>query len=360
MVLALEIVLPNGSVLISCFEVIDTACPTDPVVTGGWTTPILPHLSTCAPCLQMISAQLQIDCVTTTTTQWWECVRGHVPVPGVDAIYCDSSTTYVTPPGVSSANGSAQNFILLVNHIISTYTVTLPFALYFFVNPNASAAGTPCQNTNPNLYNGNGLHMKVTGIFGGSLNQYYILSGPLTTQATWSLLITTLNNININNSWSPNFLLSDDWNQVITKMQANAPNDTLILGAGYCLCIVSCSCIPCSSGPNCIYTNEPDCLLSANATPCCVTTTYRPATTTTTTSNLVGLKLCCDPYTEYEVIYNSSLYNLIDYSLSPFTRAFVMTITLPNGQDLTACVEMDMNIPPGSPQVQGGINYGSR
>jgi len=362
MVLALEIVLPNGQLLISCFEVIDTACPPDPVVTGGWTTPILPHLPTCTQCLAMIAAQLQIDCVTTTTTQWWECVRGHVPVPGVDAIYCDSSHTYFQPASISTANGWDINRQIFINNVASTFGQTALFSNYFYINPivGPTTPNNVCVNTDPNLFNGVGEYQTVVGFVGMGTNTYYVLTGPVTTNANWQMLIDALNAINAANGWAQNFLYTDSFGDIQYKIFQHLivlpgnPMEAILLVSAYCMCTVTCICQVCSSGPNCIYTNEPDCLLSANATPCCITTTYAPLTTTTTTSNLVGLKLCCEPYTQYEVIYNSSLYNLIDYSLPPFTRAFVMTITLPNGTDLTACMQMDMNIPLASPQVQAG------
>ena len=355
-VLPLEISLPSGLVLISCFEIIDTACPTDPVVNGGWTTPQLPHMQDCISCLTMISSALQVDCVTTTTTQWWECVRGAVPVPGVDASGCDGSDTEVTPPGISTANGQSNNTELYINYVVSTYGTTAFFNDYFFINPSIIAGNVYvdwCEN-NSALYNGDGYYMKVNGFTSAALNTTYFLTAPVTNNGTWQELIDQLNAINANYAWTQDFLYTDNWGQVITKMQNHAASDSLTWQSRFCVCSVTCFCQPCSTGPNCVYNNEPDCLISATAVPCCVSTTTTPPTTTTTTSNLVGLKLCCDPYTEYEVIYNSSLYNLIDYTLPPFTRAMVMTITLANGADLTACVEMDMNIPPGSPQVQSG------
>ena len=278
----------------------------------------------------MISSALQVDCVTTTTTQWWECVRGAVPVPGVDASGCDGSDIEVTPPGISTANGQSNNTELYINYVVSTYGATAFFDDYFFINPSVIAGNVYvdwCEN-NSALYNGDGYYMKVNGFTSSALNTTYFLTAPVTNNATWQELIDQLNTINANNAWTQDFLYTDNWGQVITKIQNHAASDSLTWQSRFCICSVTCFCQPCSTGPNCVYNNEPDCLISATAVPCCVSTTTTPPTTTTTTSNLVGLKLCCDPYTEYEVIYNSSLYNLIDYTLPPFTRAMVMTITL--------------------------------
>ena len=370
-VLALEVTLPNGVVLTSCFKIIDTACPTWPVLTGGWSTPQLPPADwttgqpNCITCRNWLSLSPWFwdGCpVTTTTTQWWECVQGHVPVPGVDAVYCDSSHTYFQPASISTANGWDINRQIFINNVASTFGQTALFSNYFYINPivGPTTSNNVCVNTDPNLFNGVGEYQTVVGFVGLGTNTIYTLTGPVTTNANWQMLIDALNLINVNNAWPQDFLYTDSFGDIQYKILQHIlsipgqPYEVLVIVSAYCMCTVTCFCQVCSSGPNCIYTNEPDCLLSANATPCCITTTYAPPTTTTTTSNLVGLKLCCDPYTEYEVIYNSSLYNLIDYSLPPFTRAMVMTITLPNGSTLTACMQMDMNIPLGSAQVQTG------
>jgi len=361
-VLALTVSDPAGVVFTSCFKIIDTSCPSWVILTGGFTTPPLPPADwttgqpNCVTCLSWIAqSPWYFQCsVTTTTTQWWECVSSLTPVPGVDAIGCDSSDTELTPPGITTVNGQYTNNQIYTDYLVATYGTSEIFDNYFFINPSIVVGQSYiCENTG-SLYNGDGYYYKINGFVSSASNGSYFLSGPVTINAHWEMLIDALNVINTTNSWPQDFLYSDHWSQVIGKMHNNAPNDMLSWAGRLCLCTVNCFCQPCSSGPNCIYQYEPDCLVSANATPCCETTTYSPPTTTTTTSALVGLKLCCDPYTEYEVIYNSSLYNLIDYSLPPFTRAFVMTITLPNGTDLTACMEMDMNIPLSSPQVQTG------
>ena len=365
-VLALTVSDINGVIITSCFQIIDTACPGWPILTGGWTTPQLPPASfvaspvvNCATCLGWLAGTpWYYNCsVTTTTTQWWECVTPPIPTPGVDADWCDTTHTLVSPAGVSIANSFVQNQHEFINEVVSIYGPSNALAEYFYINPSTPNPNPNiCVNNDPAIFNGTGEYQKVTGFIGAVGNTAYILTGQVTSYASWFLLIIALNDINAANSWPVNFVIGDTWNGVITKMQANAPNDNLIPQVVYCMCTQPpCYCQVCSSGPNCIYPNEPLCLVSANATPCCETTTYAPSTTTTTTSNLVGVRLCCAPYTEYEVIYNSSLYNLIDYSFSPFNRAFVMTITLPNSTTLTACMQMEMNIPPGSPQLQAGV-----
>ena len=299
-VLALEVSLPNGTVITGCFKIIDRACPPLPVLTGGWSTPQLPPAdwstgqANCVTCYNWLAqAPWFLNCATTTTTTiWYECVTpGPEPPPGPT---CSNLPQLPAGPGW---NVNTASEYLVDERIAGNIALGTPLNSHYWES-GTPATGNQCPTPGGGRYSQANVIKAIPGNIVYNTAAFYF---------TWQAWIDYLNSVT-----PALYTYTMTRAQVLAWMQAYSHNNTegWAYQGSLCMCWpLPCYCVPCYTPgiPPCIYNNFTACDTAANPPgggPCCepastTTSTTVPPTTTTTTGGALGVEECCSPFTQY-------------------------------------------------------------